>query len=47
MRKMIFTILANGGTPSGYICPNKTTEFRIMRIINIDFLFVIIELNFK
>jgi hypothetical protein len=34
-RKIILTILANGGAPSGQICPNRTTIFRIRRIIKI------------
>ena len=47
-RNTMFTILANGGTPSGQICPNSTTELRIIKIINSVFLFVIllVELNY-
>lgn len=46
MRKTIFTILANGGTPSGYTCPIKTTEFRIIRIINIAFFIGLVCVDF-
>lgn len=35
----MFTILAKGGTPSGQICPNNTTEFNTMSIIKTILLF--------
>jgi hypothetical protein len=34
IRKMIFTVRAKGGAPSGQSWPRSTTRFRIRRIIN-------------
>jgi len=41
-RKRMFTILAKGGAPAGYNCPNKTIEFNMIRTIIVCFLYFFI-----
>lgn len=42
IRKVIFTNTANDGAPPGQTWPNKTTRFRIIRIIRMNFLTFVI-----